>query len=152
MLPLIVLLLSAVIPAPPAALWSWPTSGPQVVVRDFMAPLTPWGAGHRGLDLAAESDEVYAPTSGRVSFSGWVVNRPVVTITTRAGYRLSFEPVSPLIDTGDWVTTGELIGVLEDGHCATRCLHFGLRVGEDYRSPRRELGILQRAVLLPWEN
>jgi murein DD-endopeptidase MepM/ murein hydrolase activator NlpD len=148
---LAVLLLATLIPPPPAAIWEWPTTGPHHVLRDFSAPLTPWGSGHRGLDLAATWDKIVAPVAGVITFSGWVVNRGVITITTAEGHRLSLEPVTPLLTSGERVRAGEVIATLEPGHCATLCVHIGLRVGEDYRSPRRELGILQRAVLLPWE-
>ncbi len=145
-----VLVLASLIPPPPAAQWHWPTTGSHQVLRNFRAPLTPWGSGHRGLDLAATSDQVIAPTSGRVSFSGWVANRPVVTITTDRGHRVSMEPVSTDIEPGERVRAGDSLGVLHEGHCASLCVHIGLRIGDHYRSPKRELGILERAVLLPW--
>jgi len=144
------LILTSVIPPAPSAQWHWPTTGNHDVLRDFRAPLTPWGAGHRGLDLAASSEAVFAPTSGRVSFSGWVVNRPVVTITTDRGHRVSLEPVSTDREPGSRVKAGEPLGLLHAGHCASLCVHIGLRIGDHYRSPKRELGILERAVLLPW--
>ena len=151
MIPLIVVLLMGLIPPPPQAVWEWPTSGDHLIIRDFTAPLTPWGAGHRGLDLAAEDSDIVAPTGGTISFSGWVVNRGVLTITTPEGMLISMEPVTPAIESGEQVRRGQVIARVEPGHCATPCLHLGLRVGTEYRSPRRELGVLQRARLLPWD-
>ena len=144
------LVFSSLLPAPADAVWVWPTTGPQQVVRDFEAPLTPWGPGHRGLDLAASSDLVVAPVSGTVSFEGFVVDRGVLTITTLDGWKVSMEPVNTELDIGAHVTRGDVLGNLHEGHCDKRCLHIGLRVDDRYRSPARELGVEQRAVLLPW--
>jgi hypothetical protein len=150
--PLVALLVPFVlIPPPPPAQWHWPTEGPQHIVRDFAAPLTPWGAGHRGLDLAATGTTVFAPTSGVVTYSGMVVDRGVLSITTPSGDIISMEPVTPSVDLGSRVTKGQPVGVLNEGHCVTLCLHLGLRINGRYRSPRWELGVLQRAVLLPWD-
>lgn len=146
---LLVLALTLVLPLPPAATWVWPTSGSEVILRDFRAPSTPWGPGHRGLDLAASSPEVRAPASGVVSFSGFVVNRGVLSITTAEGLLISMEPVSALVDQGSTVRQGDLIATLEPGHCESLCLHLGVRERGAYRSARAELGVLQRAVLLP---
>ena len=146
------ILLLALLGAPypvPEAVWSWPTEGDHVIIRDYRAPLTPWGAGHRGVDLAASDTRVIAPTSGIVSFSGQVVDRGVVSITTSEGWVISMEPVEPLVQPGQWVSKGDLVGTLHEGHCEQMCLHLGLRIEGTYRSARRELGVLQRAVLLP---
>ena len=140
----------SLVPSPPEASWQWPTSGPHEILRDFEAPLTPWGPGHRGLDLAASSDKILSPVSGVVSFSGFVVDRPVVTVRTAQGWEVSMEPVASHLPVGSLVSSGEEIGALEAGHCTSLCLHIGLRVEDRYRSPAKELGVSQRAVLLPW--
>jgi murein DD-endopeptidase MepM/ murein hydrolase activator NlpD len=137
------------LPPPPEALWTWPTEGSASIVRDFRAPSTPWGPGHRGLDLAAKGPNIVAPIGGVVSFSGLVAGRGVVTIRTTEGVLISMEPVAALVTEGDHVSQGQRIATLEPGHCAEPCLHLGLREGGEYRSPRRELGVLQRSVLLP---
>lgn len=137
-------------PPPPEALWQWPTEGPPLVLRDFEAPQTPWGAGHRGIDLAASSSVIRAPVGGRVSFQGFVADRDVLTITTARGWQVSMEPVWSELSEGEWVRAGEIVGELSPGHCPRACLHLGLRIEGQYRSPRQELGIMQRATLLPW--
>ena len=144
------LLSGLLIPPPPPAIWAWPTEGPQVILRDFQAPATPWGAGHRGLDLRATGSTIRAPLAGVISFSGDVAGRGVLTITGAEGERVSLEPVATELSPGDLVARGEPIAELQGGHCAELCLHVGLRIGDRYRSPRAELGVLQRAVLLPW--
>ena len=136
--------------APASPGWVWPVDGPRVVVRPYLAPATPYAAGHRGVDLAAVAvgDEVRAVTSGIVHFAGVVVDRPVITV--RTGQVLAtVEPVTPLVTTGERVEAGQVIGVLEPGHCARPCVHLGVRVAGEYVSPLRFLGGLQRAVLLP---
>ena len=137
-------------PPPPEPVWVWPTTGPARVIRDFQAPQTPWGPGHRGVDLSADSPGVRAPASGWISFQGHVAGRGVVTITTSQGWQISMEPVESELPHGEWVGAGQDLGQLQPGHCPELCLHLGLRIGDEYRSPSQELGLLRRAVLLPW--
>lgn len=130
--------------------WVWPVDGQRVVLRPFLAPPTPYGIGHRGVDLAAATaaTEVRAVTSGVVHFAGVVVDRPVITV--RQGQVLAtVEPVEPLVSPGDHVEAGQIIGVLLPGHCPRLCVHLGVRVAGEYVSPLLWLGGLQRAVLLP---
>ena len=136
--------------APAVPGWVWPVDGQRIVVRPFLAPPTPYGAGHRGVDLAAVHNgvAVVAVTSGVVHFAGVVVDRPVITV--RQGQVLAtVEPVEPLVAAGDTVRAGDVIGVLLPGHCALPCVHLGVRVAGEYVSPLLWLGGLQRAVLLP---
>lgn len=136
--------------APAAPGWVWPVDGPRVVVRPYLAPATPYAAGHRGVDLAAIAvgTEVLAVTSGVVHFAGVVVDRPVITV--RTGQVLAtVEPVTPIVAAGESVEVGQVIGVLEPGHCLRPCVHLGVRVAGEYVSPLLYLGGLQRAVLLP---
>jgi murein DD-endopeptidase MepM/ murein hydrolase activator NlpD len=136
--------------ATPAPGWTWPVFGMRSVMRPFVAPPTRYGAGHRGVDLAAPGDgsPVVAPTSGVVHFAGRVVDRGVVTI--RAGQLLvTVEPVTASVATGDVIRAGEPVGTLELGHCAEACVHVGVREAGEYVSPMLWLGGLQRAVLLP---
>lgn len=140
-------------PAPAAAGWAWPVDGPRIVVRPFLAPATPYAAGHRGVDLAAVDAgvEVRAATSGIVHFAGVVVDRPVITV--RTGQVLAtVEPVTPLVAVGESVVAGQVIGTLEPGHCARACVHLGVRIAGEYVSPLLYLGGLQRAVLLPLDS
>jgi hypothetical protein len=86
-----------------------------------------------------------------VSYSGFVVNRGVLTVRSDTGMLISFEPVAALVPSSTRVTQGELIGEIQEGHCKELCVHLGLRDRGDYRSARLELGIVQRSVLVPWE-
>jgi len=133
--------------------WEWPVDGPRDVERPFVAPPTPYGAGHRGIDVRAPGPGaiVRAATGGVVHFAGRVVDRGVVTI--RSGPLLiTVEPVTAAVAVGDVVAAGDPIGTLEPGHCALACVHLGVREAGVYVSPLRWLGGLRRAVLLPLDG
>jgi len=132
--------------APP---WSWPVDPPHVVVRPYLAPESPYAAGHRGVDLAAPDGVVYAPADGVVHFAGTVVDRPVLSIEHPGGVLTSYEPVASLLVEGEQVERGQVIGTVEPGHCSRLCVHFGVRVHGLYASPLAWLGGVERAVLLP---
>ncbi|MCC6376117.1 MAG: M23 family metallopeptidase [Microbacteriaceae bacterium] len=130
--------------------WTWPLAGPTRVVREFVAPLNPYGRGHRGIDLAGIVEQpVISPHAGVVWFSGFVVNRGVLTIRVDGGLLLSFEPVASSLTVGESVQKGDQIGLLQSGHCSEPCLHFGIRRDGEYVSPLLYLGGEKRSILLP---
>ncbi len=129
--------------------WAWPTDPPHSVVRPYVAPETPYSAGHRGVDLSAPTGTVYAPDDGVVHFAGTVVDRPVLSIEQSGGVITSFEPVETSLVAGDLVERGDVIGSVLPGHCASPCLHLGVRVHGEYASPLAWLGGVPPAVLLP---
>lgn len=133
------------------ATWAWPVAAPWHIVMGFHAPATPYSAGHRGIDLSAPAGtRVYAPAAGVVSFAGYVVGRPVLSIVLPGGVIASFEPVEASVTPGAKVWTGEPIGTMASGgHCGTRCLHLGVRVAGEYVSPLVFLASVPPAVLLP---
>jgi murein DD-endopeptidase MepM/ murein hydrolase activator NlpD len=148
--------LAAALAAAPApgrspAPWSWPVPAPHAVVRPYLAPPTPYAAGHRGIDLrAVAGTPVTAPDDGVVRFAGRVVDRGVLSIDHGAVVS-SLEPVRPLVHAGERVARGELVAVVAapgGGHPAG-VLHLGARVREGYISPLLLLGGLRRAVLQP---
>ncbi|MEV7842430.1 M23 family metallopeptidase [Streptomyces cyaneofuscatus] len=129
----------------------WPLTGRPAVLRGWEPPATPYGPGHRGVDLAARpGDAVVAAATGRVSFAGRVAGRGVLVIELAGSgappLRTTYEPVRALVDKGDEVVAGQLVGVLEAGpfHCAGGCLHWGLRRGDAYLDP---LSLLPPALL-----
>ncbi|MDI2097717.1 M23 family metallopeptidase [Ruicaihuangia caeni] len=132
-------------------LWAWPVRAAAAVARDYLAPPTPYGRGHRGVDLhAPEGTTVLAPAAGTVHFAGWVVDRPVLSIRHEGGLLSSYEPVESELSTGDRVMKGETIGTVVAGHCSdVGCLHFGARLHGEYISPMLLLGTVPRSVLLP---
>jgi murein DD-endopeptidase MepM/ murein hydrolase activator NlpD len=136
---------------PPAPSWVWPVSGHQAIIRDFVAPETPWGPGHRGIDIdASVSSTLRSPVAGRLRYVGEVVNRGVVTIETSEGFLVSMEPVTIDVPSGSRVSAGQVLGSIDSGHCRSRCLHLGLRIDGHYVSPAKFLGVERRAALLPW--
>lgn len=146
---------TAAAPLPASLAWGWPLAGRPAVVHGFDPPAKPWLSGHRGVDLAAEQGTaVMAPTDGVVSYSGVVVDREVLTITTDGGLRLSFEPVNSTLRAGDAVSRGQGIGVVAgpthcDGPPDGSCLHWGVRRGEVYLNPLQFLMDLRPSILLP---
>jgi murein DD-endopeptidase MepM/ murein hydrolase activator NlpD len=130
-----------------------PLDAPLTVARPFDAPAQPWAPGHRGVDLlAAPLRTVRAPAAGRVTFSGTVVDRGVLTITHDDGLRSSLEPVVPSVVVGQRVLAGQVVATVAStpGHCApSTCLHWGLRRGETYLDPMRWLLDRGPVVLLP---
>ncbi len=121
-------------------------------MRPFIAPETVYSSGHRGIDLAAQPGAVVsAPADGIIHFSGVVVDRPVLSIEHPGSLLSSFEPVVSTLRPGTAVRRGEPIGTIaaDGGHCASSCLHFGVRLHGQYLSPLNFLGGIPPPVLLP---
>ncbi|WP_436844447.1 peptidoglycan DD-metalloendopeptidase family protein [Streptomyces wuyuanensis] len=121
----------------------WPVGPPRpAVVRGWEPPPSPYGRGHRGVDLTAPpGTEVRAAAAGRVSFAGPVAGRGVLSIelagTGDPPLRTTYEPVRPLVAEGALVGEGEAVAVVAEGpaHCPRGCLHWGLRRGAEYLDP-----------------
>jgi murein DD-endopeptidase MepM/ murein hydrolase activator NlpD len=129
----------AAAPLVPAAAWAAPVAGELRVGRPFEPPPHPYGAGHRGVDLAAPPGApVLAAGDGVVAFAGMVAGRPVVSVDHAGGLRTTYEPVQPSVGAGARVTRGSPLGTLLAGHAgcpAPACLHWGVRRGEIYLDP-----------------
>ncbi len=138
--------------SPPEAMtgWVWPVPSVRIV-RGYLAPAHAYGAGHRGLDLAAASGEqVRAPAGGAVAFVGTVVDRGVVTIDHGGGLVTTLEPVVDAPPPGTQVAAGDAVGLVDSGgHAAPGTVHFGVRLHGEYINPMLLLGGVPRAVLLP---
>jgi murein DD-endopeptidase MepM/ murein hydrolase activator NlpD len=135
--------------APSPARFSWPLPPPHPVVRAFQAPLSPFGPGHRGVDLsAAAGSPVLAAGDGVVVYAGAVAARTLVSLQHGSGLRTTYEPVEPAVAAGRSVRRGDVIGHLQEGHCASPCLHWGARRGHEYLDPLR-LVTWGRVRLLP---
>jgi murein DD-endopeptidase MepM/ murein hydrolase activator NlpD len=131
----------------------WPLQGAFQVTRRFLPPPTPYGRGHRGVDLAtAENAVVRAGRDGVVVFAGNVGGRGVVSLTHPDGTRTTYEPLLPRVAAGQRLRTGDELGLLQPGHpgCPRRtCLHWGLLDGQTYLDPLGALAFT-RVRLLPW--
>ncbi len=117
---------------------TWPLAPRPPVLRGFDPPASPWGAGHRGVDLLGHRGQVVrAARAGRITFAGRLAGRGVVVVDHGA-LRTTYEPVTPSVTVGDPVAEGQPIGRLQAGrsHCAPQvCLHWGLLRGRVYLNP-----------------
>jgi murein DD-endopeptidase MepM/ murein hydrolase activator NlpD len=130
-----------------------PLPGQLHVVRPFDPPSTPYGPGHRGVDLRVEPLElVRAAGVGVVRFAGQVAGRGVVVLGHADGIRTEYEPVQPSVRVGAHVRAGQRIGIVRGRHlgCPAWCLHWGARRGDVYIDPLALLRPLGPVVLLPW--
>lgn len=129
--------------AHPEPVGVWPLRPEPPVVEGFAPPRDPWGAGHRGVDLAgAPGQVVRSALPGTVSFAGSIAGKPVVTVRHGA-LRTTYEPVAASVAPGDVVGAGQAIGrlVVPASHCFPgACLHWGLLRGETYLDPLSLLG------------
>ena len=134
----------------------WPLAPAPAVVSGFDPPEDPWGAGHRGVDLAGSPGQVVgAAMAGRVTFAGPLAGRGVVVVD-HGGTRTTYEPVVATVEVGTEVAAGGAIGRLSVpfSHCFPRaCLHWGWRRGEVYLDPLALVGDSGPVRLLPlWRD
>ncbi len=117
--------------------WSWPVVGP--VIRGFDPPSMPYGAGHRGIDIAtAFGTPVRAPASGVVTFAGPVAGALFVSVDHGGGVVSSYSWVSSvLVRRGDLVGAGAVLALSGAGHPGVdpAHLHFGLKRDGVYVDP-----------------
>jgi murein DD-endopeptidase MepM/ murein hydrolase activator NlpD len=134
---------------------AWPLDPEPAVVRGFDPPETPYGAGHRGVDLLGSAGQtVRAALGGRVSYAGPLFGRGVVVVD-HGVTRTTYEPVSSSVEVGQTVARGEPVGVLElhGSHCFPRaCLHWGWLAGETYLDPLRLVGAGPVRLLPLWRD
>jgi murein DD-endopeptidase MepM/ murein hydrolase activator NlpD len=141
---------------PPSAAgrFGWPLAPPHPVVRPFEAPSSPYGPGHRGVDIGGVAGEaVLAAGAGVVVFAGQLAGRGVVSVDHPNGLRTTYEPVAPVVKAGRRVAPGAMLGHLRTGHpgCPGVCLHWGVRRGAEYLDPLA-LVATGHVRLLPWEE
>jgi murein DD-endopeptidase MepM/ murein hydrolase activator NlpD len=146
------------VPAAAAGSWVWPVSGP--VIRGFDAPDDPYGAGHRGVDVAAPvGTAVVAAAAGTVTFAGKVGGQLFVTIDHGGGLVSSSSWVSELrVRRNDVVARGQIVALSGTGHPGSAeppHLHFGVRLSGQYvdpldcLSPMSVAGLIRLAPLAP---
>lgn len=137
--------------APPAARWSsganpfdpayhtysWPLIGR--IINGYRAPGSPYGRGHRGIDIAAPvGTAVKASAPGVVAFAGSVAGALWVSIDHPDGVRTSYGYLSStVVAKGDLVTRGQVIAASGLGHPGAPIphMHFGARFGGAYIDP-----------------
>jgi murein DD-endopeptidase MepM/ murein hydrolase activator NlpD len=145
-------------PGPSVERFHWPLAPPHPVLRRFQAPSTPYGPGHRGVDLGGRVDEqVLAAGSGLVLYAGPLADRSLVSIEHEGGLRTTYEPITPSVRVGQYVQRGQVIGTLQAGHpgcpatAPTVCLHWGAHRQKIYLDP---LPLVEpgQVRLLPWPD
>lgn len=133
----------------------WPLQPVPEVVGDFDPPDSPYGAGHRGVDLAGSVGQpVRAALAGTVTFAGSLAGRGVVVID-HGPTRTTYEPVSPSVSVGTQVGAEDRIGDLQlsGSHCFPHaCLHWGWIEGDTYLDPLRLVGGGSVRLLPLWRD
>jgi murein DD-endopeptidase MepM/ murein hydrolase activator NlpD len=138
----------------------WPLQPTPEVVAGFDPPDSPYGSGHRGVDLAGSVGQVvHTALAGRVSYVGSIAGRGVVVVDHGAT-RTTYEPVTATVALGAPVARGDPIGILQLGgsHCFPRaCLHWGWISGggiegETYLDPLRLVGYGPIRLLPLWRD
>ncbi len=138
----------------------WPLQPTPDVVAGFDAPDSPYGAGHRGVDLLGSVGQVvHSALAGRVTYAGSIAGRGVVVVD-HGPTRTTYEPVSASVPLGTAVARGDPIGTLQVGgsHCFPRaCLHWGWISGagiegETYLDPLRLVGFGPVRLLPLWRD
>jgi murein DD-endopeptidase MepM/ murein hydrolase activator NlpD len=138
--------------APKSPRWVWPLSPRPSVVERFSAPRSTYGAGHRGVDLAAEvGASVRSVAAGIVSHVGVINGRGTISVLHASGIRSTYEPVAADVAVGEVIEAEHPIGTIEsvEGHCApATCLHLGAIRDRTYLDPLSLLTV-PRIILLP---
>jgi len=140
-----VLASSAAGPARAAGDWTWPVVGP--VIRGFDPPDSPYGSGHRGIDIAAPvGTPVRAAAAGLVTFAGPVGGRLFVTVDHGAGLESTYSFLDAIaVRRGDVVSQGQPIARSGTGHAGdvVPALHFGVKLADVYVDPLDYLGPIE---------
>ena|SRR6266550_3036776 len=130
--------------------WTWPVVGP--VIQAFDPPDTPYGSGHRGIDIAASvGTTVVAPADGTVTFAGPVGGYLFVTIDQGGGLFSTYSWLSAkLVRKGDHVLRGQPIALTGWGHPAAPIphLHLGVKLDGSYVDPLSYLGAISLATFV----
>jgi murein DD-endopeptidase MepM/ murein hydrolase activator NlpD len=142
-------------PGEPDPVGEWPLRPVPEVVATFDPPTSPYGPGHRGVDLAGRTGQtVRSALPGTVTYAGRLAGRGVVVVGHGAT-RTTYEPVRAAVSVGDPVTAGSPLGALElsGSHCFPRaCLHWGWIDGETYLDPLRLVGAGPVRLLPLWSE
>ena len=122
--------------------WTWPVVGP--VIQAFDPPDTPYGSGHRGIDVAAEvGTTIVAPADGTVTFAGPIGGYLFVTIDHGGGLSSTYSWLSAkLVRKGDRVLQDQPIALTGWGHPGAPIphLHLGVKLDGAYVDPLSYLG------------
>lgn len=127
--------------------YAWPVRGR--VLRGFEPAATPYGPGHRGIDIEAEAGTpVRAAERGVVAFAGPIAGERFVSILHPDGIRTTYSWLSRVdVRRGEAIERGAVIGRTGAGHPGSDAahLHLGARVDDVYIDP---LSVLQPVSLV----
>ncbi len=114
--------------------FAWPVNAP--VLETFRAPLTTYGAGHRGISfVVVQGTPVASIGNGIVTFAGTIDGRLFVTISHPGGLRSTLSYLADsIVVMGDVVGRGQIVG-----H-STQDLLLTIRRGTTYLDPARLIG------------
>jgi murein DD-endopeptidase MepM/ murein hydrolase activator NlpD len=133
----------------------WPLQPQPEVVAAFDPPTSPYGPGHRGVDLLGHlGQQVRAALGGTITYAGPLFGRGVVVVS-HGDTRTTYEPVAATVTVGERVPEGGVIGTLEAvaSHCAPRtCLHWGWLRGDIYLDPLLLVGAGAVRLLPLWRD
>jgi murein DD-endopeptidase MepM/ murein hydrolase activator NlpD len=142
-------------PGDPDPVGEWPLHPVPEVVARFDPPSSPYGPGHRGVDLAGRvGQQVRSALPGTVTYAGPLAGRGVVVVS-HGPTRTTYEPVAATVSVGDPVARGTPLGALQlpGSHCFPRaCLHWGWIEGETYLDPLRLVGAGPVRLLPLWSE
>lgn len=120
-----------------AGTWTWPVVGP--VIRGYDPPVSTYGGGHRGIDIAVPAGTtVVSVADGSVTFAGPVGGHLFVTVAHGGGLASTYSWVSALlVQKGDVVAVGQPIARSGTGHPGdiVANLHLGVKIGDTYVDP-----------------
>jgi murein DD-endopeptidase MepM/ murein hydrolase activator NlpD len=152
---LIVLLTGAPVSGADDPVGVWPLRPEPEIVARFDPPTSPYGPGHRGVDLLGHAGQrVHTALAGTVTYAGPLAGRGVVVVS-HGETRTTYEPVAASVAVGDAVDRGTVLGALQvfGSHCAPRvCLHWGWLRGETYLDPLRLVGEGPVRLLPLWRD
>jgi len=114
--------------------WDAPVDG--VVSDPFRAPDCRWCPGNRGIEFSLDRRAtVRSAATGRVTFSGTVVDTRYVVVQMASGWKITYGRLdSTRLKAGDVVVAGVPVGVV------TGEFFFGLRIDGEYVDPSPYLG------------
>ncbi len=130
--------------------WRWPVVGP--VTRAFDPPESPFGSGHRGIDVAASpGSTLVAPAPGTVTFAGPIGGELFVSIAHGGSWQSTASWLSALaVRRGDVVFAGQRIGATGTGHPGAEVahVHLGVKYAGSYVDPLDVYGPLPLASMV----
>jgi murein DD-endopeptidase MepM/ murein hydrolase activator NlpD len=124
--------------------WRWPIIGP--VLSPFDPPDTPFGSGHRGIDVAADpGSPLVAPAPGTVKFAGRIGGELFLSIAHGESWESTASWLSSVtVREGDTVFAGQVIGATGTGHpgASVAHVHLGVKHAGAYVDPLEVYGSL----------